>query len=390
MRKARLLLGVSLVVVTAGLTSNTALATQRYAAQTGSGTACTLPSPCDGRYAMTGGAPNPVANGDEVILLPGTYDFGTSSEVTVTTSIDVHGQAGSPVPVLNGGAMTGLLRLSNDTATLHDVDLEYGGSPSSGAYGALMVSGGTAYRVIAHTLSTGALACTLSGNVTAPDALIRDSLCFGEGNNGVGVGLVCGCSSFNASLRNVDAVGTQYGLDFESSLLNQTFTVDAKNVIAEGGTTDAWATATNPGGGNTNDHAFVNLDHSAYDSYASAQGGTGNTASVTPVGTGTNIAASPAQMFLCAPGCGSAANFHQLASSPTINAGATDSLTGTTDLDGHARPQGAAMDIGAYEATPTPTSGGGGPKTPPFGSKKKCKKKKHRAAVAKKCKKRKK
>src|SRR4051795_3595328 len=94
MRKARLLLGVSLAVVLGGLTSSTALAAQRFASQTGSGTACTLPNPCDGRYGMTGGAPNPVANGDEVILLPGTYDLGTSSEVTITASIDVHGQTG--------------------------------------------------------------------------------------------------------------------------------------------------------------------------------------------------------------------------------------------------------------------------------------------------------
>jgi hypothetical protein len=111
---------------------------------------------------------------------------------------------------------------------------------------------------------------------------------------------------------------------------------------------------------------------------------------VTAVGADpTNVVATPSQM-LVAPGLG---DFHQLAASPTINAGITDSLTGTTDLDGNSRPLGVAMDIGAYESPASSPPGGGG-STNPKGTapaKKKCRKKKHKRAVAaKKCKKRKK
>ena len=50
-----------------------------------------------------------------------------------------------------------------------------------------------------------------------------------------------------------------------------------------------------------------------------------------------------------------ALDFHELAGSPTIDAGGRTAALGTTDLDGKPRIQGAAPDIGAYEtATPPP------------------------------------
>jgi hypothetical protein len=46
-------------------------------------------------------------------------------------------------------------------------------------------------------------------------------------------------------------------------------------------------------------------------------------------------------------------DYHLRMGSPAANAGTpTAGLTTTHDFDGVARPQGAALDIGAYELTP--------------------------------------
>jgi hypothetical protein len=380
MGNARKLLALTILAVgTAALAAPSAWGiTPRYAAPAASGTAdCSSPAnACTLRFATTDASAN---DGDEVIVLPGTHTL-TGAELNIAKSLNVHGQAGSPMPVINfTTATTGGIRLSNDGATLSDIDLEYGGSTANASQGALMVSSGTVSRVISHT-STASVACTLSGNTTAPDSLIRDSICWSTYNTGgTGVGLNCACSSFNAELRNVDAIGNNQGILFVGSLDNQSLTIDAKNVIAHGGDYDVFAQANG-----TNVHSTINLNNSAYRTYFSSQSGTGSTASVTVSGTGTNIVPDIANVFV-----NPASDFHQKATSPTINAGATDSLTGTSDLDGNARPQASAIDIGAYETSPTTPPGSGSNNQPAKPSiKKKCKKKKHRAAAAKKkCKK---
>ncbi len=61
----------------------------------------------------------------------------------------------------------------------------------------------------------------------------------------------------------------------------------------------------------------------------------------------------------------SMSDFHLQPTSPAIDAGITDPADGPTDLDGRPRVQGAAPDIGAYEATPVapvaPAPGSPGP-----------------------------
>jgi hypothetical protein len=84
--------------------------------------------------------------------------------------------------------------------------------------------------------------------------------------------------------------------------------------------------------------ASLTLSNSSFQ----AAGASGN-ATVTAAGSPTNQTALPQ---LADPDNG---DFHQLAGSPTIDAGAGDSLPGTQDLDFTARVQGPAPDIGADE-----------------------------------------
>ncbi len=89
--------------------------------------------------------------------------------------------------------------------------------------------------------------------------------------------------------------------------------------------------------------ADLTLSNSSFQS-ANASGN----ATVTAAGSPTNQTALPQ---LADPDNG---DFHQLAGSPTIDAGSGDPLLGTQDLDFTARVQGAAPDIGADEFAPVP------------------------------------
>src|SRR5436190_23486811 len=71
----------------------------------------------------------------------------------------------------------------------------------------------------------------------------------------------------------------------------------------------------------------------------------------------SNQSASPVFDGVC---CG---NFHEIAGSPTIDAGQNDGANGSTDIDGDPRMIGVT-DIGADELVP-PAAPGGASATPP-------------------------
>jgi hypothetical protein len=211
----------------------------------------------------------------------------------------------------------------------------------------------------------------------------------------------------------VTAISTgtsSFGLNYfysSSAPTGPTYVISAKAVIAQGTSQDVRARA---GQGTS---TTINLDHSNYDT-ADTQVFMTGVASVTPPGEGApnfNVTDAP---LLAGDG------YHQLAGSPTIDAGATDGSSGMTDIDGQARTFGSAADIGADEVGDAdgdglldtadncpnqagPASNGGCPlpvvapppvaapaATPPPTKKKKCKKKKRKAAAAaKKCKRKK-
>ena len=113
--------------------------------------------------------------------------------------------------------------------------------------------------------------------------------------------------------------------------------VDARNVIASGVAADVRVDAVAPS------TTTVTLASSNYATVVDASA----SATATAPGTAGNQTAEP---LLAAPTGGF---FTQLAGSPTIDAGTTDSLLGATDIDGGARVQNAAVDIGADEVPDT-------------------------------------
>ncbi len=212
-------------------------------------------------------------------------------------------------------------------ASLSDLRIEH-----SGFFNAVRVFGGTVERVVAHTGAGGSFACSVDNG-----SLIRDSVCWTEAGAGAGVGVALaqgGAGTRTARLRNVTTVALGLG---GSGLLVQatsggTNTIEAMNVIALGAGTDARAGAS--GGAS----ATIAFEHSNYDSQIDDPV---NGASVTDPGTGTgNLTGAP--LFVNA----AVGDFHQLAGSPTVDAGGLGDL-GSADIDGDPRVVGAAPDIGS-------------------------------------------
>jgi hypothetical protein len=323
-------------VATAG-----AAAEQRYADPDGTGTACTQPSPCSLEQALT--AP---PSGTEVIIQTGShsYDVGATF-VSVPTGVDAHGPAGQPRPTITGSFGSGVVDLAG--GTLRNVDV----TGSTGSAIVLDGSGSTIDGVVATTTAGGGSGCAATGS-----ALIRNTVCQASGVNTSGIGENCNGCAVDLELRNVTATGVSAGISIEMNASGST-TVNATNVIAQSsgsgfGVADVHAGAS---GATT---VTINLDHSNYDSEFELESGvpTG-TVTVTDPGTGTNQSALPLLTD----------TFHQAPGSPTIDAGAADPANGTNDVDGEARSQGAAVDIGADEFTvATPGSGQGSTDNPPI------------------------
>jgi hypothetical protein len=324
----------SVWTLTAG---SAAAATTYYAGPMGMATdACTQLDPCDIVTAV-GNA----ADGDEVIILPGSYSLGAAS-AAINNAADVHGQDGQAKPVIsNTSLLGGVFSVNNANASLRNLEVV-----STGYYGVLLQQG-TVDGVRAHATHDGGEGCAPKGNAT-----IRDSVCWADGSLAEGVGFHGSGASFTTTLRNVTAVGAQYGIDFNAQSPGDALVVDAKSVISRetsgaGGSADVRADA-----GNATATVTVTLDHSNYSTRAEV--GTG-TPTVTDPGTGTNQTAAP--LFID-PLNG---DFHELSGSPTIDAGALDGSSGSTDIDGEARIQGSAPDIGADEFAPPAAGDGGGP-----------------------------
>jgi len=326
-RRVALVCGLVSILAAAG--ASVAAAADYHVAQGGSGTACSLGSPCN---LPTGVAQADTAGQGRVLMAAGTYN--PSGGLNVTAGIDIGPEPGAATSTIHASSTSNVVNITSAGAVLHDVAIT-----GSDVNTALRLLGGTAER-ISVTTTGGSAACSPEDG-----AILRDSVCWsnGSGSSASGIWVIPpGASSpSTGNVFNVTAIGGHSGIQLIADSAGQVMTINATNVIAQGGVSDV---STEPSGGGV---TRLNLDHSNFSTTSGA--------TITPPGTNGNQTAAP--LFVDAPG----GNFLENPASPTIDAGLVNPSLGALDADNHARVQPgctgglAKPDIGAYEASP-PTS----------------------------------
>jgi hypothetical protein len=301
--------------------------TVRYAAPGAAGAEPCNPAPCSLVQAVNG-----ASDTDQVIVTPGHYTEG--GELDLNHAVDVGGQAGAAVPTVELGFKS--IRVENPGAVLHDIRIELPGPAM--AY-ALLLETGTVERAY---VSSGELT---AGSCAVTAGTLRDGVCW-RASGGVGGLTMYGGepASFQATLRNVTASSTLVVAAGGASL-----TVDAVNVIAQSVAPGDHDLNMDVGVGSSATATFSHSNYSTVDTSLSA----GTNFTYTQPGTNGNQTAEP--LFVNS----AAEDLHQLAGSPTIDAGLSDPLIGATDLDRNPRSAPPCIggtpipDIGAYETAPT-------------------------------------
>ena len=328
--RARLWLLVVFVALLVGVLPSVAFGAVRYTSPTGgapSAGQCTQAAPCNFVSALSGAG---VADGDTVMVEPGTYPTIINSFET-TLNVNVRGMGARPTDTVV--SFLGQFFLRNSAATISNLSLNVKGVYGFGFLGTL------ADRLVVHSVGASLRACSIFAGV------LRDSVCTSSG----GIAAVFTQSyteapaAVSASLRNVTAYGAggAYGLDVGATTSHPA-TINVTNSIIRSDTgvdVRAYDDQT-PGATST-----VVLDHSNFGSTQTAY----PTDSVTSPGTGAgNQTAAP--HFVNA----GALDLHEAAGSPTIDAGTSSGVVpGELDADGNPRIVHGAPDIGAYEFSPS-------------------------------------
>jgi hypothetical protein len=327
--------------------------TIRYAAPDGTGF-----DPCDDperpcslfRAADQRSEDTTIEKGDEVILAPGTYssprDLGEDS-LLLPNGITMHGAAGRPRPVISIDNQTSpaavVIGGNSEVSHLEVIDSGRRAILAGGING--LKDGAVIDDLIARSSGSGAIACDLG----AAELTIRDTACLssGPGSTALGNAISVAGVAITARLRNVTAISTgaeSFGLKFAVDGIGESspvYVADGMAVLARGTAKDVVAeagrVASQPAA--TVEVELRNSDYRNTDVLTEE----GATARVTQAGSGANILGLP---LLAADGV------HQLPASPTVDAGATDKLSGATDIDGSSRTLGLASDIGADEFAP--------------------------------------
>lgn len=311
----------------------------RYASPGGVGdpNTCVAVAPCAVTDALNS---TYTSDGDEVMLASG--DYAVSTPLGIIDRVDVHGTgAAAATRIVSTGFPFGIA-VSNADAILRNVTVTH----STGNEAAVRLVNGSVRNVVA--ISSSAHGCT------ARDGTISDTLCLAKAAGYVGVFVNEGSGSPSLlRLRNVTAIGQGTGGHgiriYAGSALAAT--IDAIGTIARGGGVDVSARTD----GSIGSSATINLDHSNFSTTQTDFG----IASITSPSVSGNQTAAP--IFANA----AADDYHQVVGSPTIDAGAVDGSSGTTDIDGDARVLGTTADIGYDEYVPPTLPGSPAPPTTP-------------------------
>jgi hypothetical protein len=275
---------------------------------------------------------NAAGPGSSVVLVPGP-EFTPSGPVLLV-GIDVGGEPDAPRPTVVAPAEEEAFGIRSE-ANLHDVNVINEGSNTP-----LAVNEGTVERAFVESKNAGA-ACVLF------DAVLIDTVCLGRKADGVLMG--GSTATYHVYLHNVDAIGSVDGIQVFAPLeAGKENRLEATNTIAVGGPTfDDVSVSGSIGGAQA---LFTNSDYASTTIFGASEN-----LRITPAGTNGNITAPP--QFVAA----SSFDFHQLATSPTVDAGLTVSTNGELDLDRNPRALSAhptcdstagPTDIGAYELVP--------------------------------------
>ena len=329
-----------------------AVASTRYAAANGSPTNdCTAPDEahaCEIQRAIT-----VAGSGDLVVVAPGEYDI--ASGVVVNKPLTLAGAAGQPRPRLVGRA--GVARTLTLNPAANQIVRHLGVESQAGSGTAVWIetnasAGATLEDIVAAASGPAGQAFDFVLLTSGTPFVLRDSVArtTGAGSRAIRIRRASADQPKDVSmdLRNVtaDARGSDsFAISAEarpqiSGCANVAVTVE--NTVALGTRADFVAT----GYGGTCPATF-NVSSSNWRTKEESTGG------VVANGTGNQ---PTAPLFVNA----AAGDYHQLLSSPTVNAGTSDSLLGAVDFDGDPRAHGSAPDIGADEWVEPPDGDGDG------------------------------
>jgi hypothetical protein len=320
---------VAAALSAAAVAAPSASAAVRHAAPGAAGPEpCAATAPCGFANAVSG-----AATGDEVVVAPGNHVVSSHVDLTAN-SVVVHGPAAGPRPRVSGTGSI-LLRVFGSGVTVRDLRLESPAVPGERVVDD-NAKGNLYERVEVVATGTGG-----AGMLLRDGSTVRDSVVWAPGPGATAVMTANFLLEpvLGARLERVTAIGgSDGGMGVAvNSCFGDKQRVTLVDVIARADGNDVFASescdiAPDPGPPVIDVHVgSSNADELATDFSAVIHD------------LGGNQTAAPA--FANAAG----GDFHQLAGSPTIDAGRGVIAPGALDIDRQPRLLGSAPDIGADE-----------------------------------------